>query len=325
VNLRRPRSLGHNPVLPVLAEEKRRDANGILSNQCKLEPVFSSLCYSITHTWNHQFIFSEKYVTKAEFDELKARYEQLEAFVRRYLPITTASTTNAPYYQVGVQQGVSGIIHDPHQSYTPANSSSMVYPSSMMAPPPTPPQATFQHIETPQAPLPPSNRYMKPEGAQSPTRHGHSSSMGLVGPSSSPIMPTLQSPSLARHRVLADSSSASTTAGAKTSPLSLASITSPYHPDLPQSFPKNYNAQTLILGERLRPGSEDPTISTVMIPQAALAAIPAPHQRRYTSTALEHLRQMWRHLPITSVLGSTVSHVGRMTHLRVEKTTGIAA
>ncbi|KAF8883483.1 hypothetical protein CPB84DRAFT_1827649, partial [Gymnopilus junonius] len=64
--------------------------------------------------------------------------------------------------------------------------------------------------------------------------------------------------SLPRHRP--ENSPISAAATVKASPLSLASITSPYHPDQSQQGQsKNFHAQTLILGERLRPGSEDPT------------------------------------------------------------------
>lgn len=67
----------------------------------------------------------------------------------------------------------------------------------------------------------------------------------------------------------------------KTSPLSLASITSPYHPDQPQiqGQPKNYRAQTLRLGERLRLEREDPMISTDRTQQAVLAHPVAPLRR----------------------------------------------
>ncbi|KAF8160025.1 hypothetical protein B0H34DRAFT_426641 [Crassisporium funariophilum] len=206
----------------------------------------------------------EKYATKAEFDELKARYEQLAALVQRLLP--SAAATPVPYYQMGVQPGISGVgaTAEAVSSY-PGTSGPLVYPS-MMAPPPPPPSAPTQgsysqHMDTMSSSQAPS-RYIKPEETQSPTRHVHQSSLGGAG--TSPIMSTaLHSPSLSRHRQSESTHSpVSAAAAIKNSPLSLASITSPYHPDLNplqqqqlQAQSKNYHAQTLMLGERLRPGA----------------------------------------------------------------------
>ncbi|KAF8958675.1 hypothetical protein BDZ97DRAFT_1436461 [Flammula alnicola] len=193
----------------------------------------------------------EKYATKAEFDELKARFEQLAALVQRLLP--GATPTNLPYYQMGVQPGVTGATGEAVQTYNPGTSGSIGYPSMM---PPPPQQQYSQHLETSSQP---SNRYMKSEGAQSPSRHSHST-LGVQ--SASPIMSSaLHNPSVSRHR--AENSPTSAAATVKSSPLSLASITSPYHPDQSQlqTQSKNYHAQTLILGERLRPGSEGPAIT----------------------------------------------------------------
>jgi hypothetical protein len=61
----------------------------------------------------------------------------------------------------------------------------------------------------------------------------------------------------------------------------LASITSPYHPEQPQiqGQSKNYHAQTLKLGERLRLGREDLKNSTDRTQQALLVH-PVAHPRR---------------------------------------------
>jgi len=278
----------------------------------------------------------EKYVTKAEFDELKSRYEQLEAFVRRYVQVGTPAATVAtvPYYQMGVQQGISGIMGDPVSSYAPGASSSIAYSSGMMVPPA---QATYQqHGDASQST---STRFIKPEGAQSPMRHTHPPPMGLIAPgTSSPTMSTaIQSPSQSRHRVVVESSSP-TTIAAKTSPLSLASITSPYHPDQSQSQSynqsKNYHAQTLILGERLRPETEDPTIFFVKTHRLALdqlAAIPARPPHRCMSIASGHLPQVSHSLPIICIPDNKVYHDEPMNLLHGrslvpgEKRTGIAA
>ncbi|PPQ87892.1 hypothetical protein CVT25_001234 [Psilocybe cyanescens] len=211
----------------------------------------------------------EKYATKAEFDELKARFEQLAALVQRFIPAAAAPTPSQPYYQMGVQPAMPGVAGEAVQAYTPGTSNPMGYPTLM--PPPQPPQQQqpySQHMET--TPLA-SSRYMKPEGAQSPTRHQQHQSVNVPTTSAGSMSSGLHNnpSSLPRHR--AETSPSSTAATLKSSPLSLSVITSPFNRPEPTSStsssqhtaaetqPKNYHAQTLILGERLRPGSEDPT------------------------------------------------------------------
>ncbi|PPQ72553.1 hypothetical protein CVT26_003950 [Gymnopilus dilepis] len=235
---------GFNHVLPARAEEKRLGVNGQSSNQ-------------------------EKYATKAEFDELKARFEQLAALVQRLLP---SAATSLPYYQMGVQPAMPGVAGEAVQSYSSGASSSLGY-TSLMPPPPQPPQqqqAYPQHMETSS---PATNRYMKLEGTQSPTRHAHSSSSGVPSTSSPVISSALLNAPLPRHRP--ESSPSSAAATVKASPLSLASITSPYHPERSQhGQSKNFHAQTLTLGERLRPESEDPT--TTFDKTSAASTAPPP-------------------------------------------------
>jgi hypothetical protein len=150
---------------------------------------------------------------------------------------------------------MQGMINEAVSSYSPGAPGALVYSSGMMPPHPQH-QSLYQpsHAET-------TSRYMRPEPpSQSPTRQSHLPAM--LAHSTSPIMSTaLHGSSLARHRGIEPiTASPGSLPHAKTSPLSLASITSPYHPDQPQipGQQKNYHAQTLILGERLRPGSEDP-------------------------------------------------------------------
>jgi len=168
----------------VLAEEKRPDVNGTSSNLCKLEftPVIHSdlsRFHYITNRPVHSL--REKYVTKAEFDHLKSRYEQLEAFVRRYLPVAPS----IPYYPMGVQSGMQGIVNEAVQPY-PSGPSSMVYPSAMMPQPSSQPLYQQPHAE---ASTTAAGRYMRPEAStQSPTRQH--APMALVGTSASPVMST---------------------------------------------------------------------------------------------------------------------------------------
>jgi len=84
-------------------------------------------------------------------------------------------------------------------------------------------------------------RFIKPDDTQIPSRHHQSA------PATSPA----QTPATTRSP---HNDKSPISAVAKTSPFSLASITSPFHPD-PQ--PKKCRAQTLMLGQRLRPGSPD--------------------------------------------------------------------
>ena len=176
---------------------------------------------------------------------------------------------------MGVQSAITGI--NPSEAVSGYNPGAPglipnVYPSLM--PPPPPPSQPYSQLDTSSS----STRYARSEEtpSSSSTRHIHQSSLGSSTSNLSPIPSTaLHSPSLARHRALAgDITSSSSTV--RNSPLSLASITSPYHPESQhlhqqhlqphsqlQTQPKNCHAQTLILGERLRHGSDGLVISQV--------------------------------------------------------------
>jgi hypothetical protein len=86
-----------------------------------------------------------------------------------------------------------------------------------------------------------------------------------------------------------EKSPASAAAGAKNSPLSLSSITSPFHLEPQSHQSKNCHAQMLTLGERLRTGShqplEDPAIHYEMIRHRPLLRLRRPplqgSRRRY--------------------------------------------
>jgi len=181
---------------------------------------------------------------------------------------------------MGVQPGMQGMINEAVSSYSPVTSGALVYSSGMMPSHPQQHQPLYQpsHAETT------SSRYMRPEApSQSPTRQSHLPAM--LAHSTSPIMSTaLHGSSLARHRGIEPiTASPGSLPPAKTSPLSLASITSPYHPDQPQipGQQKNYHAQTLILGERLRPGSEDPATFTqrvAIMPPVEVRALRRPYR-----------------------------------------------
>jgi len=186
----------------------------------------------------------EKYVTRAEYDELKARFDELSAQVQRLLQMATAP----PYYQMGLPSGIPGTSTEAVSTY--AGPSSLMYQSMM------PPPHTYPHHRG-ASPQGPPERFIKPEDYQASSRHHHTS----TGATS--VVPSLHVATSMRPRppeqppVLA--ATIGTATGAKHSPLSLASITSPYNPD-PQSHQqsKNCHAQILMLGECLRTGSRQP-------------------------------------------------------------------
>jgi len=228
---------------------------------------------------SHLRFHSEKYVTKAEFDELKSRFDQLAALVQRLLPSAPAGS---PYYSMTVPPiSLSGALSEAVPSYSgPATSTPMSMGfGSIMGPPPQPPLP--QQASYPMEP-PPSSRYMKPEVVpQSPARQPPS---GL--PTTSPIMSSLHHPSsLPRgvHQLESSPPQSSTTPSAKSSSFSLAAITSPYQPEhastgspqIHHGQSKNSPAQTLILGERLRNELAGPMNSF-----AKILPYNNPHRRR---------------------------------------------
>lgn len=263
--------------------------------------------YYIANGSSSSFTYREKYVTKAEFDHLKSRYEQLEAFVRRYLPVAPAPPS-IPYYPMGVQSGMQGMVSEAVQSY-PSGPSSMVYSSAMM---PQPSSQTLYQQPHAEASNTAAGRYMRQEAsAQSPTRQTQHAPLALVGTSASPVMSTaLQGQPHSRNYITVTKISSASVGSMKTSPLSLASITSPYHPDQPQiaSQPKNYHAQTFMPGERLRPGSEDPTNFTGKTQRAASVGLTLPHPRKCLAMGRQGYLEPWRQLPTPSNQGIKHHH-----------------
>ena len=243
----------------------------------------------------------------------------MAALVQRLLP--TASAATVPFYPMGVQPVMSGVIaSEAVPGYNPgaSNSIASVY-SSLMPPPPHPSQSYSQLLDTSS-----STRYTRPEETSSSSSARQIPSLaGSSTSTSSPILQTaLHSPSLARHRALAgDITSGSSV---RHSPLSLASITSPHHSDPQhpqlhsqiQSQPKNCHAQTLILGERLRHGSGGLVVSQTRLSRRCWSI--TPYRRR----VFLHLR-LWfllvpqphfifnkrGHLAISEVVVATLVHL----------------
>lgn len=178
-----------------------------------------------------------------------------------------------PYYQMGIHPGMPGAPVEAVQSYHPGPPPGAILYQPMMPPPNYP-----QHIDTQSQ----AHRFPKqdtPHDPQSRHQHQHQSTMS----STSPVVPS-HSPTFSRIRPPDNKSPTSATA--KNSPLSLASITSPFNPDH-QS--KNYHAQTLMLGERLRLGLLAPEG-----PAALICGRTRPRRRRqprrprYTSITIPH-------------------------------------
>lgn len=202
---------------------------------------------------------TEKYVTRSEFDELKARYDELFEQVQRL----QAAMPLPPYYHMGIPPVASG---------APAEAVPSFSGTGPLAYQPMIPASQAYHLNA-QSQGP--RRFIKPDETQAPSRHHQSAT------ATSPA----QTPSSARPP---HSDKSPISAAAKTSPFSLASITSPFHPD-PQS--KNCRAQTLMLGQRLRPGSqdlEDPAAPSEMNPQHRLHQRSQEPRRRYTLIIPHH-------------------------------------
>ncbi|KAG1719932.1 hypothetical protein EDB19DRAFT_1918380 [Suillus lakei] len=167
--------------------------------------------------------------SKAEYDELKGRLDHLESVVSRLFP-PPGGPANVSMYSIPTD--ISGASSDNVTSYHSAHSSAgqALY---------VPPSSSFTQDPAK------SQSYA---GSSSPHIAGSGMSHGPSISSSSNTQSVSQSagPSHLRH-----SSDAKSPTIVRQSPLSLASITSPYNAD---TQPKNFHAQTLrLLGERLRP------------------------------------------------------------------------
>lgn len=193
------------------------------------------------------FQYSEKYVTRAEYDDLKTRFDTLEQTVQTLLRTSQAPPQGSYYIPMG-NQGMG------------AGGASNVVPS--YNPPPHPPQQQgpmggYQmmpagYIPAPQQP----QRYAGPESprtVQSPRHMQPPSAGGTMqhqqSPTTSPVLQHPHSGGGVTSPIHSANPKSPQSANPKNSPLSLASITTPYT----EHQSKNYHAQALMsLGERLR-------------------------------------------------------------------------
>ncbi|KAF8550981.1 hypothetical protein OG21DRAFT_1513339 [Imleria badia] len=186
----------------------------------------------------------DKYVTRQEYDELKARsraeYDELKTRLD-HLETMVSRIFSAPHGAVNVPlYSMSPDMSGAPQSENIAYHTGHVSTGPVLYSPPVPPSSSYQAEHVPKPPHYPSN---------SP----HLVISGAL-PTSTPIQPPGGGggggggPSHVRRTSASEAKSPS---AVRQSPLSLASITSPYNTDA-QS--KNCHAQTLKLpGERLRP------------------------------------------------------------------------
>ncbi|KAG1901834.1 uncharacterized protein F5891DRAFT_233052 [Suillus fuscotomentosus] len=169
--------------------------------------------------------------SKAEYDELKSRLDHLESVVARLFP-PPAGPANVPMYSIPADiSGASSSdnVTSYHSAHSSAGQALYVASSSSFTQDPGKSQSYA--------------------GSSSPHIAGSGISHGPSIPSSSSNTQSVAQsagPSHLRHP-----SDAKSPTIVRQSPLSLASITSPYNAD---TQPKNFHAQTFrILGERLRP------------------------------------------------------------------------
>jgi len=184
-----------------------------------------------------EFHFRDKYVTRQEYealkeqsrvehDQLKRRVDHLESMVSRIFSAPSGGAVGLPIYSMPLD--ISGPSTENISSYRGGSSSHATYTPSV------PPSIAYHTEITPKHHYyPTASSPMIPEGAPQ------------VSPSAAQTAPG--SGGLGHIRRPSDSKSPTQP---RQSPLSLASITSPYNP---VAESKNWVAQTLkLLGERLR-------------------------------------------------------------------------
>lgn len=207
-----------------------------------LEPVYVKFDVYL-HPWHSSPGPRDKYVTRAEYDELKfrtraeydelkARLDHLETMVSRIFSAPPGAV-NVPLYSMSPDMSSAPPSENISFHAGHASTGSVLYSSAV------PPSASYQADHVPKPPQYPSNSpHLVTPGTLSATTPTQPTPGGGGG----------GGPSHVRHPSMSETKSPT---AVRQSPLSLASITSPYNTDA-QS--KNYHAQTPNLpGGRLRP------------------------------------------------------------------------
>ncbi|KAL1944768.1 hypothetical protein VTO73DRAFT_3198 [Trametes versicolor] len=205
----------------------------------------------------------EKYVTRSEFDELKARMQDLEAAVLRGIPGVSppAPTSRRPSMSATMPmtsghpaEPVHGTAIMPYQAYGATSVSPYApRPGSPRSPARGEPPPYYRHTHPPPPPHSTAGRsptmpYHQPPGSSASARPGSIGGSALHLPPPSPRSPAR-----------AISPSVRTSPSVRRSSISLAEITTPYHAPPgggagPGPGPKNHSAQTTPPpGPRLRP------------------------------------------------------------------------
>ncbi|TFK32139.1 hypothetical protein BDQ12DRAFT_728931 [Crucibulum laeve] len=242
---------------------------------------------------------SEKYVTRAEYDDLKTRFEQLAALVHRYIPasalqpsITSSHSAPSHSHSTSTLHSTS-ILHTPTTTAIQPTNVGPYYPMEVSSdsPYPAPAPPGYQSMMPPPGYAAPGSTSLSSTG-----KHGRHSSLGSLVGAGSPVLPPPNTSAATRRQ----GERSPVVSAAKNSPLSLAAITSPYSPSTSigygghhsqnqphsssqpsshssqqqhQGQPKNSPAQTLsMLGERLR-GEEPAAGAGQGVMQATCAVV----------------------------------------------------
>ncbi|KAH9852737.1 hypothetical protein C2E23DRAFT_147952 [Lenzites betulinus] len=200
----------------------------------------------------------EKYVTRSEFDELKARMQELEAVVMRVLPAMSPPAPTSRRASVSATmpmtsghpaEPVHGTAIMPYQAYGATSVSPYPpRPGSPRSPTRGEPPPFYRHPPPP----PPPGAGRSPTIAYRPHTAASASARSAPGPGSIGGTPLhLPPPASPRSPARALSPGRRTSPSVRRSSISLAEITTPYHAP---AGPKNHSAQTTPPpGPRLRP------------------------------------------------------------------------
>ena len=254
-------SLEPNLAVRVRGVASKANANGISLSPC--EPLLSSPTNSILIVVYFFVVGSrEKYVTRAEYDDLKTRFDQLESAVARIWPAYPGAphpNTMSPSIassSAAAEPAHSAVIHPyrvPPSIGSPAYRMPSPPPAAVRGEPPFPASAAAAAPRSPQL----HYRLQPTYASQARTPRGV-----MPSPPTAPRVPPSPSPPHSSSSRLPDTRAP----GSRRASLTLAAITTPHVPNAaPPPYahyttqPKNLKAQTPPpLGQRLRTASAPP-------------------------------------------------------------------
>lgn len=247
--------------------ENKPSASGILLNQRKPNPL--KVYARIINILSFLLIpFSEKFVTRAEYDDLETRFSHLEALFTRLsttptvpTPALSASSISLSKCELCMHTGLSSIATQTFKS-------------------------AANHIHFNPSVIPPSNCMHLAELGRSARRHTQPDSRP---PRCYPGPTTIQSTVLPAHLALPSSGRSPSDMTSplepyqQHSPLLPASIMSPYNFE---SQPKKDHALTLPLSERLLPGLSEGLLSPCEDPAMLLGSGRPRYKNKSVSASL---------------------------------------